>query len=114
MNRRLVILSLIVMILVALVATQAVWGKAHVPAGQVQLSHKGRTAINVDAPALQAHIGHGDVQLPACDFANVFPEGADTSNVISSDLSGVTYSDRGFVPRVDAGGLTPACPPGLF
>ena len=60
------------------------------------------------------HLRHGDIQLPACDFANVFGDGADTSNVVSSDLSGVTYSDIGFVARVDAGGVTPACPPGTF
>ena len=91
-----------------------VWGKAHVPAGEVQVSHKGRTAINVDAPALQAHTGHGDIQLPACDFNNVFGEGTDTSNVVRAEFSGVTYSDIGFVKRVDAGGATPACPPGTF
>lgn len=91
-----------------------VWGKAHVPAGQVQVSHKGRTAETVDAPALKAHIRHGDIQLPACDFNNVFIQGNDTSNVVSSDFTGVTYSDFGFIPREDAGGITPACPAGTF
>ncbi len=79
-----------------------------------QVSHKGRTALNVDAPALKAHVGHGDLQLPACDFANVFGEGTDTSNVVSADFTGVTYTDHPFVPRADAGGITPACPPGTF
>ena len=37
-----------------------------------------------------------------------------TSNVVSSDGSGVTYSDLGFIARIDAGGVTPACPPGTF
>ena len=105
-----------VMLAVALpmVTIGIVSGKAHVPAGQVQLSHKGRTAINVDAPALKAHIRHGDIQLPACDFNNVFGEGTDTSNVVSADLSGVTYSDKPFQARADAGGITPACPAGTF
>ena len=117
MKRYLVTSILIgVMLAVALpmVTIGIVSGKAHVPAGQVQVSHKGRTAINVDAPALSAHLRHGDVQLPACDFNNVFPAGADTSNVVSADGTGVTYSDIGFVPRADAGGVTPACPPGTF
>lgn len=88
--------------------------KGHVPADQVQVSHKGRVALSVDAPALKGHSGHGDIQLPACDFNNIFLDGQDTSNVIASDETGVTYSDRGFVPRADAGGVTPACPPGAF
>ena len=69
-------------------------------------------AINVDAPALNAHLGHGDIQLPACDFGNVFGVGTDTSNVVSADFTGVTYSNKPFQPRVDANGITPACPSG--
>lgn len=113
MKRR-VIVSLVLVLLLATLVAGSVLGKAHVPAGQVQVSHKGRTAINVDAPALDAHLRHGDIQLPACDFNNVFLEGDDTSNVVSADFTGVTYSDIGFVARSDAGGLTPACPPGTF
>lgn len=114
MRRRGILLPLLLVGLLMALASGAALGKAHVPAGEVQLSHKGRTAINVDAPALQAHIRHGDIQLPACDFNNVFGEGTDTSNVISADLSGVTYSDKPFQPRADAGGVTPACPAGTF
>lgn len=114
MRKRGILLPLLLAGLLMALASGAALGKAHVPAGQVQLSHKGRTAINVDAPALQAHIRHGDIQLPACDFANVFGEGTDTSNVVSAGFSGVTYSDIGFVARIDAGGATPACPPGTF
>ena len=114
MRRRRMLLPMLLAGLLMALASGAALGKAHVPAGEVQLSHKGRTAINVDAPALQAHIRHGDIQLPACDFNNVFGEGSDTSNVVSASFSGVTYSDIGFVPRADAGGITPACPPGTF
>ncbi len=114
MRKRGMLLPLLLAGLLMALASGAALGKAHVPAGEVQLSHKGRTAINVDAPALQAHIRHGDIQLPACDFNNVFGEGTDTSNVIAAGEEGVTYSDIGFVPRADAGGITPACPPGTF
>ena len=116
--KRYLVSSFLVAVILAVVLPFAtagvVWGKAHVPAGEVQVSHKGRTALNVDAPALDAHVDHGDIQLPACDFNNVFGEGTDTSNVVSSDLSGVLYSDIGFVARADAGGTAPACPPGTF
>ena len=114
MKRRRALVPLLMAVLLTVLASGLALGKAHVPADEVQLSHKGRVAINVDAPALQAHTGHGDIQLPACDFNNVFGEGADTSNVLAADLTGVWYSDIGFVARVDAGGLTPACPPGTF
>ena len=114
-HKRQIMFSFILVVMLVLAASGGVaFGKGHVPAGEVQLSHKGRTAINVDAPALNAHINHGDIQLPACDFNNVFGEGSDTSNVVGADFTGVTYSDIGFVPRADAGGATPACPPGTF
>ena len=113
MKRR-VVVSLVLVLLLAILVAGSVSSKGHVPAGQVQVSHKGRTAINVDAPALNAHLGHGDIELPACDFNNVFHEGDDTSNVLSADFSGVTYSDIGFVARNSAEGITPACPPGTF
>jgi len=114
MHRRKMLFSLIMVALLTILVSGIALAKAHVPADEVQVSHKGRTAINVDAPALQAHLNHGDIQLPACDFNNVFGEGADTSNVVSSDITGVTYSDIGFVPRASANGITPACPVGLF
>ena len=113
MLRRQVLISVMLVAVLMLIASGSALGKAHVPAGEVQLSHKGRMAINVDAPALPAHIRHGDIQLPACDFANVFGAGTDTSNVVSADSTGVIYS-FGFVARIDAGGATPACPPGTF
>ena len=113
-HRRRVLFPVLMAVLLMALASGVALGKAHVPADEVQLSHKGRTAISVDAPALAAHVGHGDIQLPACDFANVFGNGTDTSNVVSSTVDGVTYSDTGFVARIDAGGATPACPPGTF
>ena len=114
MKRRVVVVSLVLALLLAILLAGSASGKGHVPAGQVQVSHKGRTAINVDAPALKAHLGHGDIQLPACDFNNVFHEGDDTSNVVSADDTGVLYADGTFIPRASANGITPACPPGVF
>ena len=114
MRRRRMLFPVLLAGLLMALASGAALGKAHVPADEVQLSHKGRFALNVDAPALKAHVRHGDIQLPACDFNNVFGAGSDTSNVVSSDFTGVTYSDIGFVPRADAGGITTACPPGTF
>ena len=116
MKKYLILLPIIAAaVVLSAMSSGMVFGKAHVPASQVQVSHKGRTAINVDAPALKAHVGHGDIQLPACDFANVFPPGADTSNVLAAGFSGVTYSGTpSFIARVDAGGATGACPPGVF
>jgi len=114
MKRQVVVVSLVLALVMALMMAGTVLGKGHVPAGQVQVSHKGRVAMNVDAPSLKAHLGHGDLQLPACDFNNVFHAGDDTSNVVSSDFSGVHYADGTFKPRRSAEGITPACPPGTF
>lgn len=112
MDKRHILIVLVVLGLLAV--TGAAFGKAHVPADQVQVSHKGRKAINVDAPALKAHLRHGDVQLPACDFNNVFLEGDDTSNVVATGDFGVEYADGTIVERDSAEGVTPACPPGTF
>jgi hypothetical protein len=114
MKRQVVVVSLVLALVMALMVAGTVFGKGHVPAGQVQVSHKGRVAMNVDAPSLKAHLGHGDLQLPACDFNNVFHAGDDTSNVVSSDFSGVLYADGTFKARRSAEGITPACPPGTF
>ena len=113
MYRRKILFSLILVALMTLLVSAVALGKAHVPADEIQVAHRG-TVKQLPAQALGGHLRHGDIQLPACDFANVFLEGGDASNVVSSDLTGVTYSDIGFVARVDAGGATPACPPGTF
>jgi hypothetical protein len=114
MKRQVVVVSLVLALLLVVLVAGTALAKGHVPAGQVQVSHKGRTAINVDAPSLKAHLGHGDLQLPACDFNNVFHDGDNTSNVVSSDWSGVLYADGTFKARRSAEGITPACPPGTF
>ena len=113
MHRRKILFSLVLVALMTLLVSGLALGKAHVPADEVQVVHRG-TVKQLPAQALNGHQRHGDIQLPACDFNNVFLEGGDASNVVSSSPAGVTYSDIGFVPRADAGGVTPACPPGTF
>lgn len=113
MRKPLTTLSISAAMLLAFVFLQSVLGKGHVPIGQVQVAHRGEV-IQISENALQAHLSHGDIQLPACDFNNVFFREQDVSNVIAADFTGVTYSDIGFVPRDSADGATPACPPGTF
>lgn len=113
MKRRMVV-SLALVLLLAILVAGSVSSKGHVPAGKVQVSHKGDKALEIDASSLQDHLDHGDIQLPACDFNNIFHKGDDTSNVVSADFTGVLYADGTFVPRNSAEGITPACPPGTF
>lgn len=96
--------------LLAIPASHLLWGKAHVRLGKVQVCHKGEV-ISVRDAALAAHHRHGDCQLPACDFNpdNIFQVGdACDSNNAGGDCSGLAE------PRIDAGGLTDACPPDTF
>ena len=101
MNRnKLLLISIAGASLLAITASQMVWSKAHVPLHKVQMCHKGEV-IQVGAPALSAHLRHGDVQLPACDFANVFQTGQPCDGTIPNTPN-------------PAGGVTPACPVGKF
>ena len=113
-HKRQIMFSFILIVMLVLAASGGVaFGKAHVPAGEIQVAHRG-VVKQLPAQALNGHLRHADIQLPACDFNNVFLIKGDASNVVSADFTGVTYSDIGFVPRADAGGVTPACPPGTF
>ena len=105
MKRYLVLLPIIVLaVALGVVSSGIVFGKGHVPASQVQVCHKGRTALNVDAPALKAHLGHGDIQLAACSSSPgaTFLEGADCSGVV--DLDGDGRDDAAVTPST-----SPAC-----
>lgn len=106
--KRIVGLLIVAMAIAAIPASHVVWGKAHVPLGKVQVCHKGKT-ITVGQAALGGHQVHGDCQLPACDFNNVFHTGDPCSTAGASD-------GRCAVPnaRRDAGGVTAACPAGTF
>lgn len=65
-------------------AAQLVFGKAHVPGHKVQVCHRGST-ITVGSSALGGHSGHGDGQLPACDFNNVFHTGDDCPTGVDAE-----------------------------
>ena len=108
--KKVLVLSVAAAVLLALSAYQNVWSKAHVPVKKVQVCHAGTPVetITVSQNALQAHLNHGDCQLPVCDFDNVFQTG-NSCNII--DAGGQC---GGLVPRDDAGGSTPACPVGTF
>lgn len=106
--KRVLGLLVVAIAIAAIPASHALWGKAHVPIGKVQVCHKGAT-ITVGQSALGGHVGHGDCQLPACDFANVFHTGDPCST------SGATGGKCALPnPRNDAGGVTPACAAGTF
>ena len=107
--KRLVGLSVVLGLLLAIPASHQVFGKAHVRVGKVQVCHKGKT-ITVSENALRAHLRHGDIQLPACDFNNVFQTGDNCGDVVDSNNDG----QADFGNRDDAGGMTDACPEGAF
>ena len=92
--RRALILSIIGVFLLAIPASHSLWGKAHVPAHKTQFCHNGEV-IEVGSAAARAHLAHGDSELPACDFANIFHKGESCD----FDLN----------PRIPAAG-TPGCP----
>jgi hypothetical protein len=93
--------------LLALPAAQLVSGKAHVPSGKVQVCHKART-LTIGQGSLADHQAHGDGQLPACDFNNVFH----TGDACPADRDGDGKADLAN-PRREASG-TPGCPAGTF
>ncbi|MBY4675246.1 hypothetical protein [Marinobacterium arenosum] len=92
-----------------------VFSKAHIPTHKVQVCHlqKGESVpvtITVGAGALDGHLAHGDCQLPACDFNNIFRTG-DPCPI--TDTSGDGRCDLSF-PRDSAEGVTEACPEGTY
>lgn len=107
---RLLMLGVLVAGVLVLPASHLVWGKGHVPVEKVQVCHKGMT-ITVAAGSLSDHLDHGDCQLPACDFNNIFHNQEDCSGVGPADSQGHC---TGLEPRDDASGVTPGCPPGTF
>jgi len=109
--KKAVLLSFVGVFALMLVSSNYAWGKAHVRIGKVQVCHTGDVieVITVSVNALPAHLRHGDCQLPACDFNNVFA----TGNVCDTDFC--TDTDCCLAAsRESAEGITPACPPGTF
>ena len=100
-------------VLLALVAANVAWSKAHVPVGRGQLCVHGKVIV-VSNRVADLFIDRGRdtiCALPACDFENVFTAASGCANLMDTDGDG-----RCEVPmtRDDAGGDTPACPPGTF
>ena len=106
--KRVLVLSVAAAVLLAIPASHLVFGKAHVRLGKAQICHKGRV-IDVGGGSLSDHVGHGDCQLPACDFNNAFFKGDPCSNEDRGDGKCAVANER-----LDAGGATPACPAGTF
>lgn len=106
--KRLLLFVIFGAFLLALPAAQLVSGKGHVPTGKVQVCHKART-LTISQGSLADHQAHGDGQLPACDFNNVFH----TGDACPADQDGDGKADLAN-PRADAGGKTPMCPAGTF
>ena len=59
MMKRQLGLAAVAAIVLGLPATHFVWGKGHVPAHKEQVCHAGGV-LAVGAPAVGAHLGHGD------------------------------------------------------
>lgn len=91
--------------LLGAVATQTVFSKAHVPLDKAQVCHNGVTKT-LKLEALEGHLSHGDCQLPACDFENIFISG--TSCPADGDNDGLCDVEN---DRATANGVTPACSP---
>ena len=105
--KRIVFFTILGLTLIAIPVANQVWGKAHVPVKRAQVCHKG-TVIVVSENAVQGHVrGHGDCQLPACDFNNVFMAGE--SCVVEDSGNGTCVLD---FTRDEA--VNDACPEGKF
>ena len=110
--------GLAAVILMLLPIQETILGKGHVVGDQVQVCHQERTsyyrpadngvAMIVTANSLSFHLRHGDCQLPACDFANVFHAGDECAVL---DVDGDGRCD-GLNTRDEAD--TPGCPAGTF
>ena len=113
MNRRRVLFPLLLAVLLMVLASGVAMGKGHVPAGKVQVSHKG-VVRQVSAEALGGHLNHGDIQLPACDSAplHTFFRGDDASGVTDTTGDGKADSFPNGLPYVLS--TSPACAGGLI
>ncbi len=105
--KRLIVSCTVLAFLIGIPASHYVWGKGHVPVHKVQVCHKGEV-VTVSQNALDAHLDHGDCQLPICDFANVFHTGESCD---SNNAGGKCVLPN---PRDSAEGITPGCPVGTF
>ena len=106
--KRLLVSLAVIGSLAAIPVSNVLWGKGHVPNGKVQVCHDGVTR-NVGKGSLTNHLSHGDCQLPACDFNNVFMTGEACPFKNTGKNTGRKCK---FHNRDEAS--TPACPAGTF
>lgn len=109
--KRVLVLSFVGAFVLTMSGLDLAWGKAHIPLDMVQVCQDGESKV-IRAKKLQIRLNHGDCQLPACDFNNIFampsPNGADCSAVDAPDENGQCMVLN---PRNPANGITPACTP---
>lgn len=96
--KRVLLVLVVGTFLLAVPASHLLLGKGHVPAHKTQFCHEGEV-IEVGSSAASAHLAHGDCELPACDFNNIFHKGE------PCDCSSLNERD---------GADTPGCTGGRF
>ncbi len=109
MYRRQVVTSLILVSLLAVVTllvSGIALGKGHVPADEVQVSHRG-IVKQLPEEALDGHQRHGDIQIPACDANHTFFPGDDVSGVSDTTSNGLADTFPDGDPYANSG--SPAC-----
>jgi hypothetical protein len=107
--KRMLLLALFLSAGLGLLVGQTASAKGHVPTHKVQACHKG-TTITVGEDALAGHQGHGDGQLPACDFNNIFH----TGDACPADTDGNGRVEGAELPNPRSDAETPACVGNVF
>ena len=107
MHKRSIRLALILVVILAFAASGGVaLGKGHVPADEVQVSHRG-IVKQLPQEALDGHQRHGDIQIPACDVNHGFFPGDDVSGVSDTTNDGLADTFPDGQPYANSG--SPAC-----
>ncbi len=112
--KRLLALFTVAGFLLAVPASHLIWSKAHVPVGSTQLCEAttGLVIVVTGKTAVNFHRSHGDCELPACDFANIFQVNDDCSQNLASRKG--NSRKCGLINKPDKAKGTPGCPPGTF
>ena len=105
-HRRRVLTPLVLAVLLLALASGVSLGKGHVPADEVQVSHRG-IVKQLPAQALGGHLTHGDIQIPACDANHTFFPGDDVSGVSDTTSNGLADTFPDGQPYANSG--SPAC-----
>ena len=120
--RRVVLLSMVAVIVLALSGASMVLGKAHVPQNRVQICTKGGVVQNATLRRSQSRLNNGACRLTACAFDDVDDNGGTITqrvffpgdNCDSTDQNGDGFCDATGSPsdvpkRLRAINVTPAC-----